>query len=468
MSRNIVLVVLDSVRRDRFDALADRLAARADATYTGCRAASSWSVSSHASMLTGRLPTECGVHAHAVDYDRLDRSDTFLASLDGYHSLGVSTNVFAGSSYGFDGLFDEFASFSRHSQYPRALNVDDFLQHTDETGWRRYAAFLRAVARHDHPVTSIVDGLGIKLLDALESLPVQRPWDYVASTIRRESIRRLRDAPEPVFLFTNFMEAHTPHQQFRGCDRSLHDVPDGWTTASVDLWEVNTADDITPYETYLKRFRGLYDASIDYLDRAVTAFVDDVQAATDREATAVITADHGENLGYPAEEHLLGHSASLSEALLHVPLLVMNAPDGVDGHVEDGYVSHLDLQDLLVGLAEGELPSLARETVIAERVGLGLVKDVEDFGYFDRMLRVAYRDEMRYGWDSLGGSYRVALNPERPSTEQQEASGVDIPAWATDRFPTDIRTAKREAKAAANERAVDDATSDRLADLGYL
>jgi hypothetical protein len=99
---------------------------------------------------------------------------------------------------------------------------------------------------------------------------------------------------------------------------------------------------------------------------------------------------------------------------------------------------------------------------------LGLVKDVEDFDYFDRMLRVAYRDEMKYGWDSLGGSYRVALDPERPSTEQQEASGVDIPAWATDRFPTDIRTAKREAKAAANERAVDDATSDRLADLGYL
>lgn len=467
VSRNVVLVVLDSVRKDRFDALATQLSERAAVTYTGCRAAGSWSVPSHASMLTGQLPTECGVHAHAVDYTGLDRSDTVLGSLPDHHAIGVSTNVFAGSSYGFDHLFDEFASFSRHSRYPRALNVDDFLQHTDASGWRRYPAYLRAVSRHDHPVASVADGLGIKLLDALEPLPVQRPWDYGAATIRRESVRRLHDAPEPVFLFTNFMEAHTPHQQFRGCDRSLHDAPDGWTTA-VDLWEVNTADDLAPYEEYLDRFRGLYDASVDYLDRAVSSFVDAVQAVTDRETTVVVTADHGENLCYPAEDGLLGHTASLSEALLHVPLLVLNAPGEVSDRVERGYVSHLDLPELLVGLAAGKFPSLPRERVVAERVGLGLVEGIENFDYYDRMLRVAYRGTEKYGWDSLGGSYRATVDPEDPSTEERTATDVNVPGWATDRFPVDIETAKRQAEAAGSGRDVDDATADRLADLGYL
>jgi arylsulfatase A-like enzyme len=187
---------------------------------------------------------------------------------------------------------------------------------------------------------------------------VQRPWDYGAATIQRESVRQLREAREPVFLFTNFMQAHTPHQQFRGCDRSLHGALDGWTTASVDLWEVNIDDDLTPYEEYLYRFRGLYDGSIDYLDPAVTLFVDAVQAATSRETTVVVTADHGENPCYPAEGGLLGHTASLSEALLQVPLLVLNAPGEVADRVERGYVSHLNLPGLITGLASEELPSL--------------------------------------------------------------------------------------------------------------
>jgi hypothetical protein len=113
-------------------------------------------------MMTGELLTECGVHAHAVDYTTLNESDTFLGSLPNHHVIGVSTNVFAGSSYGFDHLFDEFAIFSRHSRYPRALNVDDFLQHSDVSSWRRYLAFLRAVAEHEQPIASLVDGLGTK------------------------------------------------------------------------------------------------------------------------------------------------------------------------------------------------------------------------------------------------------------------------------------------------------------------
>jgi arylsulfatase A-like enzyme len=64
----------------------------------------------------------------------------------------------------------------------------------------------------------------------------------------------------------------------------------------------------------LRRFRALYAASVDYLNRQVSAFVRDL-LATAPETTVVVTADHGENLADDAER-LFDHVSSLSEAVL--------------------------------------------------------------------------------------------------------------------------------------------------------
>jgi len=95
--RNIVLLCLDTVRKDFFDEYAPRLVDRADIVYDGCRAASSWSAPSHASMFTGQLPSEHGVHAYQRDFSVIDREDTFLGELPDYQALGASANVWAGS-----------------------------------------------------------------------------------------------------------------------------------------------------------------------------------------------------------------------------------------------------------------------------------------------------------------------------------------------------------------------------------
>jgi arylsulfatase A-like enzyme len=61
MSRNIVFIYLDSVRKDYFDVYASRLSAMADTTFEQCRAPSGWSLPNYASLLTGTLPHEHGV-----------------------------------------------------------------------------------------------------------------------------------------------------------------------------------------------------------------------------------------------------------------------------------------------------------------------------------------------------------------------------------------------------------------------
>lgn len=414
--RNVVLICLDTVRKDVFDEHAPRIRARADRSYEQCRAASSWSIPSHASMMTGTLPHQHGVHDHNRDFSGIAASDTFLADLPDHHTTGVSANVYASSGFGFDRMFDDFRDVSPDSRFPDGIHVGRFgYEHRGE-GAKKFLSFAAACLTHDYPVKSLLNGAAVELDKALASLPVPKLLDEGASIIAREGVKTAESCPQPFFMFTNFMDAHAPLRHVRGYDRSLHDAPNTWSTADYDKWELNSdkAEGLERNREHVEHHRGLYRAAIDYLDRTVVAFMDDVQAATDRETTFVITADHGENLGFPADDYLVGHDSSLSEGLLHVPLCVVNAPEaresppagetseggpGDDTTLVSGYVSHLQLGDLLVGLAHGELPDVTRDRIPAELVGSSIAQPPEDPEYWNRMLRCVYDGGEKIEWD---------------------------------------------------------------------
>ena len=67
MTRNVVLVCLDTVRKDYFDEYATRLQKLCDVSFEQCRAASSCSVRSHASFMTGELPYRHGIDSYNSD-----------------------------------------------------------------------------------------------------------------------------------------------------------------------------------------------------------------------------------------------------------------------------------------------------------------------------------------------------------------------------------------------------------------
>ena len=96
------------MRKDYFDRFAPRLVASADSRFEDCRAASGWSVPSHASLLSGSLPSTHGIHAFTPRFNALDTTETFLDDLPDHRSVGVSANVYASSAFGFDTLFSEF------------------------------------------------------------------------------------------------------------------------------------------------------------------------------------------------------------------------------------------------------------------------------------------------------------------------------------------------------------------------
>lgn len=466
MARNVVLLCLDSVRKDYFDRFAGRLTDRADLTYGGMRAASSWSSPSHASMFTGELPSVHGVHADNNDFLGLDRDDALTGDLPEHRAVGVSANVFASSKFGFDRLFDEFHEVSTGRRLVGGLDANEFFLESDHGGPRVAFEYLIACARSDRPLRSLANGVLAGVNVASRDAPVPKLLDDGAATMSRTIRRCVAEGPEPVFLFANYTDVHIPLRPIRGFDRELHSVANDWSTDESDVWEV--VEDVDGHEEYLDNFRALYGAAVDYLDRRIVSLIDRLERETDHETTVVVTADHGENLGYESDERLVGHKSSLSEALLHVPFVVVNPPDGYPETVP-GYASHLDLRALLRAMARDEVVDVERDRVPAEIVGMSPGPDPPDrYDYWDRAMRCVYEGDRKVVWDSLGEVTGYHLDPDRPCWQEPIDGDVEVPPWADELFPVAIDEYKRNQASVDATEDVDEVTRRRLEDLGYM
>lgn len=449
--RNVVLVCLDSVRADSFEEIASRLRARADTTYRQCRAASGWSLPSHASTFTGELPHVHGVHTHARDFTRIDPETCFLGRLPDHARVGVSANVYASRYCGFDSFFDEFVQVSHATapQFERARSPND-----PELTGIGYADYVALALRDERPLRSLANGVLTKVhpYDVLFS---GRPWPEIRDKGTKKALAEATSlilaeeaADRPVFAFLNLMDAHVPMYHHRGLDRGLHSVPNSWTSrGGPSAREVST--DPKSHREYVRNYRQLYSASIEYLDRLVDAWIEELQRETEHETTVVVTADHGENLGSADDDYQFDHHSSLSESILHVPLLLVNPPAGYPESTST-MVSHLELGDLMVALAREEVFTFGNGPVTAEVIG----HTGEDPGgaYWDRLIRCAYDGSRKTVWDSLGAIRIADLDLESP--ENRTTFDVDSEGFPEEDevlFESDALTTKREAL----ERAVD-------------
>jgi hypothetical protein len=464
MARNIVVLCLDSVRKDYFDRYAGRVQELSSFSLDEVRAASSWSTPSHASMFTGRLPSEHGFHRHNNDFADLAVEDTFLNDIP-HQTTGISANVFVGPEYGFDTIFDDFTVISTGKRYSGGMDPNRYFLDYDGGAVGAMASYFGAALRSHHPIESLLNGATAAANVATRDASVPKLLDDGASSVTREVLRTLREESEPSFVFTNFADAHVPLRPIRGFDRSLFDTPLDWSTDEADYWKV--VQNPEEYETFLKRHRDLYAAAIDYLDRRINELVRKIRTEVEEPTTVIVTADHGENLGESENDGLIGHKSSLSEALLHVPLYIIDPPEGITISA-DGYTSLCDLGDIVRALDAEEDTNVGHEHVYAEVIGMSPGPDpASEEAYWDRMLRASYGGNVKYVWDSLGACERYSLDPEQPCSQVLVGEDVDLPTWASAVFTDSIETYKNGAQTETHQREVDKRTEQRLSDLGY-
>jgi arylsulfatase A-like enzyme len=303
---NVVLLVMDTVRADRMSLYGygrpttPKLAAWAAAAVVFDRAhsTSSWTLPSHASIMTGRMPRE----HHAGDPRRpfLDGAlPTLAEAFDraGYATGGFSANTYwaarhVGLARGFTHFEDYFRS-GRDAVFRPVLGR--------KIGWELAPKF--GVGRITERARA--DAMNARLLAWLNQI-----------------------GDRPFFAFVNYMDAHGPYlapppyaTQFSPTAAESANREEAILSPTNDSQAARLSERV-------KTLSDAYDGALSYLDVMVTDLVD----ALDRRGLAdntiiVVTSDHGESFG---EQGRVSHGNSVFLEQTHVPLIV-RLPQHKDG-----------------------------------------------------------------------------------------------------------------------------------------
>ena len=324
-SPNVLLVVLDTVRADHLSVYGYErpttptleLLASNGVRFDSARSTAPWTLASHASLFTGKLPRELRVRYLSPIAKGSPTIAGHLSS-KGYATAGFVANVlYCGRETGLA------EGFTHYEDY-RLQGVMDgfFLGRLADRGLMGLFAVLDGVrsSLHSDALAPLERLVGEYLVQGEGFSPLRRKS---ASEIDRDFLAwlaRRSDTKRPFFAFLNFYDAHTPY-----FPPHTSNIRFGLTPASVADeaalldWEIL---DKAKLSGRLKTLgRDAYDDCIRSLDDQLRGLFSSLSDRGLLDNTVVIlTADHGEGMG---EHDLWVHAESLYLPEIHVPLIVM-------------------------------------------------------------------------------------------------------------------------------------------------
>jgi arylsulfatase len=310
---DVLLVVVDTLRADHLGAYGfplpasphfDRFAEGA-VVFERAVAASSFTVPSHASLMTSRY-----VREHSVGWingaTRLERAPTLAQRFHdgGYETAAFVSNFVLRRAVGLGAGFDLYDDDLRDAEANRPF----FYERTAEATTERALAWL--------------SGRGAA----------------------------------PVFVFVHYQDPHGPYTPPPGWDEPFAPLESGVSQRLPVLGGDARSGGIPPYQAlpgldrvaqYRRRYAGEIAYFDDSLERLLAAFV-----ARERPLVVAFTADHGESFGEGG--YYFSHGHATTPELAHVPF-VIRAP-GVEPGRRAEAVHHVDIAPTLLELAG--LPAL--------------------------------------------------------------------------------------------------------------
>lgn len=287
---NVLLVVLDTVRAQslslygyerktspRLDDLA-----RGGVVFERALSTSPWTLPSHATLFTGRLPHELSADwLSPLNAAQPTLAETFAAR--GYMTAGFVANLlYCTTETGLG------RGFSRYRDYQ--LSPGTMIQ----SSW--LARILTGEVR---------SALG----DTNQMIRKS------AADVNREFLAWLAERPrKPFFAFLNYFDAHAPY-----APPPPFDMKFGAGGPQADLAVRRSWS-----RQEIQRSMDAYDSVLAYVDDQLGRLLDALNAQGLLENTVVVvTSDHGEQFG---EHGLFDHGNSLYRPLLHVPLVISFPP----------------------------------------------------------------------------------------------------------------------------------------------
>lgn len=294
---NVVLIIVDALRADHLSTYGyprqtspnlTQLASKS-VVFENAIAPSSWTLPSHASMLTGRYPTE---HQAGEDNWRLDgRFPTLGEAFEkhGYRTAALSGNFL---------LFNTRVGFGRGFQH---FEDGSLLEKMTETNLGR-RIHNRLAAAH------LIDNV---------------PGRQNAKAISNNALKWISSDSRPFFVTINFFDVHEPFMP-PAADFHLY------SSEPRPLNQYDWPPDIELPPGQMQQLVDAYDGSITYVDRQLAAFLNQLETRGVLKDTIVaITSDHGQEFG---EHNFMFHGRGLYWELIHAPLIIYapgRAPAGI-------------------------------------------------------------------------------------------------------------------------------------------
>jgi len=360
---NLLLLVLDTCRSDRLEAYGHTrptspgLAALAEESivFEDSVSVSTFTFTSHLSMLSGAYPETHGAHLLDMRF-RPERAHSLALLL---REAGYRTGAFVGTDV-LAGRTDLRAGFDVYDD-----QVDPPV--CDTLAWQLVHA---------------VQSLAAELVPALRFngrphwiQDFQRPGDEV---LARALAFIRQDDPRPWFAFVNLYDVHWPYvPEGDGRERLVRPYAgpiDGFLFRS-NAWQPGYVLD----EHDVRHVNDLYEGEIHDLDALVSEFLAALEL--ERGGTAVlVTADHGEGMG---EGDTWNHD-DVREVQVRVPLILRLPQPAPRGERRTMPVSGVDVAPTLLGLAGLEIPAgMEGHDLVSERVEPARERWVDDRDHVD-------------------------------------------------------------------------------------
>ncbi len=375
---HIYVWMVDTLRADKVHAFNPKTrvqtpnydAFAADATrFAWAQVPGTWSLPSHASLLTGVYPT---VHKAVAHEARLSKDVPFVAEdlkKAGYRTGMFSSNGYVSAKWGFDRGWDINRNFIREN----LPNGAPYL-------WKTAKAWI---------VPNIKAG--------------KRDFAYLATVEPHVAYN-----PQKEFLvkYWNKPYAGPIKPQLTGAQLGL---------IKVGKMKINDND-----KAYLE---ALHDAKITQSDAAFATFIADLKAAGVYDKSVVIVvSDHGDQF---FEHGSVGHGDTVYQELTHVPLII-RAPGLLPaGHVVDADVEITDVYATILALAGLKSEPIVEGTslvpLVFDEVGAGPRAALTVDGQVSRGLK-----ERRYRLVHYGPG-RVELYDEYEDRREQKNVAADRP-----------------------------------------
>ena len=494
--RNVLLVVLDTTRKDRLTPYGhDRpttptLGAFADEArvYTEAVAQAPWTLPVHASMFTGLYPSEHGATQESP-YLGAD-TGTLAAALswDGYATACFSSNAWITPYTRLTDGFDEQDNFFEALPGAVPSLAAGVWERLTDSRLRPVADRLIEVGNGVHERLS-ASGHGTSRTPAI----IDRTKRFVDD-----------NAGDRWFACLNLMDAHLPYYPPERYREAFAPGVDPDAVCQNSKAYNAGARDVSAAE--FDDIRRLYDAELAHADAELGRLFEHLRRRGRWEDTAVIVcADHGELHG---EFDRYGHEFAVYDPLVNVPLLFKH-PDIEPGR-SDEQVELLDLYDTILETAfatdapsavggrpvqsgrsllspgraipDGEYafveygrPVIELTQLESKAAEAGIELD-RDSAFYSRM-RAARRPDAKYIRNETPSDEVYRLDGSGTEAEQLAVTDPRVAALeaALDRFlkrhgtaPAGPSKGDRSAGGARSIEGMDDAMRRRLRELGYL